>query len=91
MSCMYNCSVRPTSNTLYVMRLGETISLKINICNFVDCSCVLLMGIANERWRGKCSHINLNDTLRGVAGILAISTFSKFAQRFNPAQGTGNN
>jgi len=65
-------------------------SLKINICNFVDCSCVLLMDIANERWRGKCSHVNLNDTVRGVAGILAISTFSIFAQRFNPAQGTGN-
>jgi hypothetical protein len=65
-------------------------SLKINICNFIDCSCVLLMDIANERWRGKCSHVNLNDTLRDVAGILAISTFSIFAQRFNPAQGTGN-
>jgi hypothetical protein len=25
------------------MRLGETISLKINICNCIDYSCVLLM------------------------------------------------
>lgn len=65
-------------------------SLKINICNFVDCSCVLLMDIAIERWRGKYSHVNLNDILRGVAVILAISTFSIFAQRFNQAQGTGN-
>ena len=87
---MYNCSGRRTSNTLYVMRLGETISLKLNICNFIDCSCVLLIDIANVRWRRKYSHVNLNDILGGVAGILGISTFSIFAQRFNPAQGTGN-
>jgi hypothetical protein len=48
------------------------------------------MDIAIERWRGKYSHVNLNDILRGVAVILAISTFSIFAQRFNQAQGTGN-
>jgi hypothetical protein len=48
------------------------------------------MDIANGRRRGKCIHLNLNYTLKGVAGILAVSTFSIFAQRVNPAQSTGN-
>jgi hypothetical protein len=55
-------------------------SLKINICNFIDCSCVLLMDIANERWRGKYSHLNLND-FYGVLPLFWLSVHSPYLHR----------